>query len=98
MPEGKKKDRERWLRGVGQAIRECRTAAGLSQEELGHRAGLHRTYVSDLERGRRNPTAMTLQTLANTLGTRPSLLLAAAERISDDYVSEPSLLMRVAER
>ena len=38
----------------GARVRELRLARGLSQEQLAERAGLHRTYVSSLERGRRN--------------------------------------------
>ena len=73
-------ERENWLLAVGQAIRELRMATGVSQEELGYQAGLHRTYVSDIERGRRNPTAVTLLTLALTLQTTPSEILRLAER------------------
>ena len=72
-------DRDRWLKAVGYAIRQFRNEIGVSQEELGYRAGLHRTYVSDVERGRRNPTAVTLLSLAHTLGTTPSELLRVAE-------------------
>lgn len=36
-------------------LRRCRKAAGLTQEQLAHLAGLHPTYVSLLERGQRNP-------------------------------------------
>lgn len=79
MPKGKRGERDRWLRAVGDAIRQYRSRAGVSQEELGRLAGLHRTYVSDVERGRRNPTAMTLLSLAHTLGTTPSELLRTAE-------------------
>ncbi len=41
---------------LGRLIRQKRTEMGLSQEELADRAGLHRTYVSDVERGIRNLT------------------------------------------
>lgn len=44
-----------------------RRSAGLSQEELAHRSGLHRTYVGSVERGERNPTVTTLLTLAKGL-------------------------------
>lgn len=74
-------DRERWLEAVGAAIRQFRVDAGLSQEELGSRAGLHRTYVSDAERGQRNPTVVTLLSLAGALATTPSGILQVAEDI-----------------
>jgi len=40
---------------------------GISQEELADRAGLHRTYISDLERGARNPSLESIQRLAKAL-------------------------------
>lgn len=55
------------LRALGDSVREARNAAGLSQEGLADRAGLHRTYVGSVERGERNPTVATLYTLADTL-------------------------------
>lgn len=60
---------------VGQNLRRLRKAAGLSQEELAHRAGIDRTYVSGVERGIRNPTVLILQDLANVLGAKPADLL-----------------------
>lgn len=75
--------RERWLANIGRAIRQFRHELGVSQEELGYRAGLHRTYVSDLERGRRNPTAWTLRQLAEALGVEPSEIFERAERVAE---------------
>ncbi len=78
-----RKDREKqsWLEAVGKAIRGFRSELDLSQEKLGDLAGLHRTYVSDVERGRRNPTAWTLLALASTLKKKPSDIFREAERI-----------------
>ena len=53
-----------------------RGEAGLSQDELAHRAGLHRTYVSGVERGVRNPTITVLEKLAKALGVPLSTLVA----------------------
>ncbi|WP_448188073.1 helix-turn-helix domain-containing protein [Azospirillum sp. sgz301742] len=64
---------------VGQNLRRLRKAAGLSQEELAHRARLDRTYVSGVERGIRNPTVLVLQDLAGVLGAKPADLLDDAE-------------------
>ena len=56
-------------------MRELRKAKGLSQEELGERADLHRNFVGMLERGERNPTLVTLFRLADGLGVAPGDLL-----------------------
>lgn len=53
-----------------------RTAAGLSQEELAARAGLHRTYISSVERGQRNISLENIHALASALGCDPRDLLA----------------------
>lgn len=54
-------------------------AARLSQEELADRAGLHRTYISLLERGLRNPSVEALAKVGRVLGLTASRLLADAE-------------------
>lgn len=59
------------IRGrVGLNIKTVREAKGWSQEELADRAELHRTYVSGVERGIRNPTVTVLERLAKALGVR----------------------------
>ena len=52
---------------LGNAIKEQRYALGISQEELAARAGLHRTYVSEVERGERNPSIASIEKLAQAL-------------------------------
>lgn len=59
----------------GKNVRALRDEAGLSQEELAFRAGMKRTYLSDLERGARNPTVRALGLLASALGVAPARLL-----------------------
>lgn len=60
---------------LGQNIREFRQKKGWSQEDYADRAGIHRTYVSDIERGRRNPTITVVEKLAAPLGIDPGRLL-----------------------
>lgn len=57
---------------VGRNLRRFRQRAGLSQEELAHRAELNRGYVNGIERFVRNPTVLVLQKLAEPLGVRPA--------------------------
>lgn len=64
----------------GQAVRDARESLGYSQEELCFRSDLDRTYISGIERGVRNPTLKTIVRLAEALDTKPSKLLARAER------------------
>ncbi|HLZ80458.1 MAG TPA: helix-turn-helix transcriptional regulator [Ktedonobacteraceae bacterium] len=52
----------------GRAIRKRRNELGLSQEELADLAGLHRTYIGDVERGKRNVSLVNIDKLAKTLG------------------------------
>jgi ribosome-binding protein aMBF1 (putative translation factor) len=56
---------------LGRNLQRVRTAAGLTQTVLAKRSGIHRSYVSDLEAGQRNPTAVALQRLAQVLGVTP---------------------------
>lgn len=51
----------------GTAIKGKRSELGISQEELADRAGLHRTYVSDVERGARNLSLESIEKLAHAL-------------------------------
>ena len=62
-------------RRLGLQIQRLRTAKGWSQEELAYRADIHRTYVSDIERGRRNPTATVIEKLAKPFEIAPGRLL-----------------------
>ncbi len=60
---------------VGVNLQRLRREKGWSQEALAFESGLHRTYVSGIERGVRNPTVMIIEKLAKTLGVRPAKLL-----------------------
>ncbi len=60
---------------LGQNVRRLRQQRGLSQEELALDAGMKRSYLSDLERGTRNPSVKALGRLAEALGVDPAILL-----------------------
>lgn len=60
---------------LGAAIREHRTAAGLSQTGLAQMAGISRPYLNLVEAGRKCPTVVVLVHLARGLGVEPALLL-----------------------
>ncbi|MFI4977371.1 MAG: helix-turn-helix domain-containing protein [Solirubrobacterales bacterium] len=66
---------------LGQAIRETRTARGLSQEEVAHSADLHPTWLSHIEAGR-NPSWGTVRRIAGALGIEVSDLARLAEEIA----------------
>ncbi|WP_085809902.1 helix-turn-helix domain-containing protein [Sphingomonas sp. TZW2008] len=57
-------------------VRRLREAKGWSQEDYADRAGIHRTYVSDIERAKRNPTITVVEKLAVPLEVTASELLA----------------------
>lgn len=60
---------------LGANLKRLRTAKGWSQEDYAFEAGIHRTYISDIERGARNPTIEVLVKLAAPLGVEPADLI-----------------------
>jgi transcriptional regulator with XRE-family HTH domain len=60
----------------GKAIRRRRRELDLSQEELAERAELHRTYISNIERGELNPSLETMEKLVKALDISVSALFA----------------------
>jgi transcriptional regulator with XRE-family HTH domain len=67
-------------RRVGLNVRKFRGDKGLSQEQLAFEAGLHRTYISGVERGVRNPTVTVLDQIATALGIPAGQLLEVPSR------------------
>ncbi len=63
----------------GRILQELRTERGLSQEELGFESNYHRTYISQLERGQKNPSLKAIFRLAEALGIRPSEMIRRIE-------------------
>lgn len=64
----------------GQILRKVRRERGLSQEELGFEANYHRTYISQLERGQKNPSLKAVFRLAQALGVKPSEMIRRVEK------------------
>lgn len=71
------------LVNFGDSLRAIRRSKNLSQEELGQVTGLDRTYISGLERGKRNPTLKVIVHIAACLGTTASVLLEGLEIAHD---------------
>jgi transcriptional regulator with XRE-family HTH domain len=65
----------------GQVLREQRISRQLSQEGLALAADVDRTFVSQMERGIRQPTITTLMKLAGALGIQPSTLVVRMEKL-----------------
>jgi CheY-like chemotaxis protein/DNA-binding XRE family transcriptional regulator len=71
---------------LGAEVRRRRSSLGISQEELGERAALHRTYVSDVEAGKRNLSLESLERLARALGVSLSSVFDAVEARSGMWI------------
>ncbi len=65
---------------VGLNVQKIRRERGWSQEELAFESGLHRTYISGIERGARNPTLLVIDQLATALKVSPAHLLEPASK------------------
>jgi transcriptional regulator with XRE-family HTH domain len=63
----------------GFAVKDRREALGLTQEECAERAGVHRTYLSDIERGARNVSLVNIERLAAALALKISELFRLTE-------------------
>jgi len=64
----------------GKAVRRLRQRRGISQERLAELAGIHRTYIGDVERGTRNLALVNMTRIAEALGLRLSGLIREMER------------------
>lgn len=62
-------------RHLARTVQRLRVERGWSQEDLAEESGLHRTYISGIERGIRNPTITVIETLARGLKVAPADLL-----------------------
>jgi transcriptional regulator with XRE-family HTH domain len=71
-------------KALGQVLIKYRTLRKISQEELADRAGIHRTYVSQIERGLKSPTLSVLFQISRSLNTTASVLIAEVEQALND--------------
>ena len=67
------------LVALGAAIREARVERGISQEELAHKAGTDRSYLSSIERGAQNPGIVSILRMAHAMDMTATELFAEAE-------------------
>lgn len=63
------------LKKFGERVRELRKQRDISQEELAHRADLHRTYIGMIERAEKNVTLLNIEKIANALEVKVSEML-----------------------
>lgn len=68
----------------GKVVRRHREALGFSQEKLADECDLHRTYISQVERGLKSPSLRSLILIAAALKTRPSALMREVEQAQDE--------------
>jgi transcriptional regulator with XRE-family HTH domain len=88
--EKKRKTVDPLLASLCRAIQERRESLAISQEELAGRCGLHRTYISAIERGSRNITLKSLGRLCGALEIATSELVKAAEMKAEEVGKQAS--------
>ena len=59
----------------GKKLRDVRLKKKLSQGDIARKLGVHRSYISGLERGKRNPSLLTINKMAKAIGVEPKELL-----------------------
>ena len=75
---------------VGRNFGRLRKEKGFTQEQFAEASGFTQQYVSDLERGRRNPTVISLFHLATALGTEPMELVRSDELAATEGLTAPA--------
>ena len=68
------------LKLLGEEIRSRRIARGLSQDAVAAKSGLHRNYIGMVERGERNISILSLETITKTLGVSMTEIIAVVEQ------------------
>ncbi|MBB6454628.1 transcriptional regulator with XRE-family HTH domain [Salirhabdus euzebyi] len=78
---------------IGERIRMMRKAKRLSQEELAHKAGLHPTYIGQLERGEKNATIESVSKVANGLQVNLEEIVRFAQ--PNDYTTQNETIVQL---
>lgn len=86
-PIVKVKMKETFRKSFGKVIQERRKQLALTQEQLARRSGMHRTYVSDIERGERNLSLDSIYDIGKGISTPLSVLFAEAEQLANKAAS-----------
>lgn len=79
VAEGHGDDLDSWLTFVSRRIKEQRTKAGMTQDQLAIKAGLPQSHISRLESMQHSPTAMTLEKIARALNVPASVFDPSAD-------------------
>lgn len=69
---------------IGLAVKELRTAKGLTQHQLAEKAGVYKSYFTNIELGKNSPSVSKLNDIALAMGTTLSNLIITAERIGKE--------------
>lgn len=75
----------------GLRVRDLRRQGGMSQEELAFRAHLHRTYICEIEGGKRNASLRAIAQIAAGLGVELNLLFTGVDFLADEF-SSPTMV------
>ena len=84
MRKSERHSKDRGLSNLGDALRNRRVELELTQEEVGFSAGLHRTYITDIENGLRNISFLTLAKVSEALQCRISVIMLNAESMAPE--------------
>lgn len=82
----------------GQRVRELRLRSGMSQEVLAHRAGLDRTYITDVERGSRNISLVNIEKIAAALRVSIEYLFSSERFNANPAYQQKDLVGSIAEK
>jgi transcriptional regulator with XRE-family HTH domain len=76
----KDSDKKLWLVAFGATVSERRQYVAMTQQQLADHSGVHRTYISDIERGSRNVTVTTVNRISAALETTAARIFMQADK------------------